>query len=212
MPTPPAAIPVPPPSEHAPGATTSVTPSSSVMPKLTQPPQNISAERVKLPPYRPEDPAVWFAHADALFGIQGITTQTTKYCHVVSALQPPEAAAVRDLLITPPQESPYDKLKAELIRRMSVSEQRKLQQLLTHVELGDGTPSKYLRRMQQLLGDRPTVVDDSMLRQLFLQWLPSNACMVLAAAGDISLDDLANLADRVQQMTPDPIAAAALPS
>ncbi|CAN7996283.1 unnamed protein product, partial [Ixodes pacificus] len=43
-------------------------------------------------------------------------------------------------------------------------------------------------------------VDDLLLRQLFLQRLPANVCMVLAGAGDMTLDDLAALADRVVEV------------
>ncbi|XP_064469681.1 uncharacterized protein LOC135384407 [Ornithodoros turicata] len=92
-----------------------------------------------------------------------------------------------------------------------MSEQKRFQRLLTQEELGDRAPSQLLRRMRQLLGDRPdsAVIDDSLLRQLFLQRLPANVCMVLAAAGTMSLNDLANLADKIMEMAPPQIAAVA---
>ena len=77
---------------------------------------------------------------------------------------------------------------------MAASEQRRLQQLLTSAE----EPSQLLRHMQQLLGDSAVCnPDNKFLRELFLQRLPNNVRMVLASASDMSLEDLAQLADRI---------------
>ena len=61
---------------------------------------------------------------------------------------------VRDLIVDPPSVDPYAKLKTELVRRTSDSEQKRLHKLLISEELGDRTPSQLLRRMQQLLGEK----------------------------------------------------------
>ena len=102
---------------------------------------------------------------------------------MIASLSPEIACEVRDLLVRPPADRPYDTLKAELIKRTAASEQRKLQQLISREELGDRKPTQPLRRMQQLLGDHlgPTV-DNAFLRELFLQRLPANVRMVLASA------------------------------
>ena len=89
---------------------------------------------------------------------------------------------VRDLLLKPPEEDPYDKLKTQLIKRTAASEQRKLQQLISGEELGDRKPTQLLRRMQQLLGSKLGTGSEanSFLRELFLQRLPPSVRMVLA--------------------------------
>ncbi|XP_040066215.1 uncharacterized protein LOC115321369, partial [Ixodes scapularis] len=106
----------------------------------------------------------------------------------------------RDLILSPPDDQPFDKLRSELIKRSSASEQRRLQQLITSEELGDRTPSQLLRRLQQLVGDRLPTFDTSLLRELFLQWLPSNVRMVLVSTPSMSLDDLAQLTDRIMEV------------
>ncbi|XP_064468262.1 uncharacterized protein LOC135378982 [Ornithodoros turicata] len=185
--------------------------SQTALPSSAPAPLHVAAVSLKLPSFWPAEPVVWFGQAEAQFALRGITNQLTKFYHVVAALSPTEATEVRDLVASPPAHTPYDTLKAELIRRTSMSEQRRYQRLLTQEELGDRTPSQLLRRMRQLLGDRPDALDDSLLRQLFLQRLPANVCMVLAAADNMSLNDLANLADRVLEMAPPQIAAVAPP-
>ena len=159
---------------------------------------NVSAVSltVKLPPFWPADPELWFVQVEAQFACRRITSQRSKFDYVVSSLAPEYAAEVRDLLLKPPTDNPYDTLKAQLTKCTTASEQRKLQQLFTAEVLGDRKPTQLLRRMQQLLGDRPGLTDDAFLRELFLQRLPQHVRMVLASTDVTGLEQLADLADK----------------
>ncbi len=129
----------------------------------------------------------------------------------MSSLAPEFAAKVRDLLIRPPAVDPYKTLKAQLMKRTTASEQRKLQMLFTAEELGDRKPTQLLRRMRQLLGDRPDLTDDSFLREQFLQCLPPNVRMVLAYTSDgTGLEQQADLADKVMEVAAPPTAIASV--
>jgi hypothetical protein len=53
---------------------------------------------VRLPPFWPEQPNVWFSQADAQFSLAGITNETTKFHHVISQLDQRYAEEVDDLM------------------------------------------------------------------------------------------------------------------
>ena len=99
------------------------------------PQPRVAAVSVKLPPFWPADPAIWFLQVEAQFSLKGIVQQRTRFDHVIAVLAPEVATEVRDLIINPPADTPYDLLKAALIKRTEASEQRRLQQLLTAEEL-----------------------------------------------------------------------------
>lgn len=177
----------------------------------------ISAVNLKLPPFWPADPEVWFAQVEAQFTTKGIraTAQKARFDYIVASLSPEFAVEVRDLILKPPADHPYDTLKAQLIKRTAASEQRKLQQLFNAEELGDRKPTQLLRRMQQLIGDKGGMADgnDAFLRELFLQRLPANVRMVLASADtSLALDKVAELADKVLEVATPTVAATTLPS
>ena len=160
----------------------------------------IAAVSLKLPPFWPADPTVWFAQVKAQFNTRGITSQKMRFDYVIASLSLEFAVEVRDLLIRPPAEDPYNTLKTELIKRTAASEQRKLQQLISGEGLGDRKPTQLLRRMQQLLSDHlgPAADNNSFLKKLFLQRLPPNMHMVLALADEkTDLAKLADIADKV---------------
>ena len=171
-----------------------------------------SAVSIKLPPFWPADPALWFAQVEAQFATRNITVEKTKFDYVISSLQPELATKVRDLNLSPPDDKPFQTLKAALINRTAVSEQKRLSQLLTEEELGDRKPSQLLRRMYQLLRDKAAGMDQSFIRELFLQRIPVNVRMVLASTPTaITVEELASLADKIMDVA-SPSAAAIIPA
>ena len=170
------------------------------IPRPTPPPLT-AAVSIKLPPYWSNNPALWFSQVEAQFTTHGITSETTKYAHVVGSLQPEVAQEVRDLLINTPAKNPYTRLKSELVKRTSASEQQRLHQFLNAEQLEDRKPTQLLRRMQQLLGERQ--LKPSIMTQLFLQHLQTNAQLILASSKDtLDTESLAKLADKILEVTP----------
>ncbi|XP_071821128.1 uncharacterized protein [Apostichopus japonicus] len=174
-----------------------------------QTPTPLAAVSLKLPPYWPNDPHIWFAQVEAQFTTRGVKDEKTKYAYVIASLQPEVAQEVRDILLKPPPADPYKSLKKELIKRTTASEQKRLHQLLTAEELCDKKPSQLLRRMKQLLASN--TVDGNILKQLFVQRLPTNVQLVLATTSDnTNIEELAALADKIMEVViPQPIATVA---
>lgn len=164
-------------------------------------PETVAAVALRLPPFWTADPQLWFVQVEAQFATQRVTADRSRYYHIVSSLPPDVAAEVRDLLLHPPEQDAYDTLKRSLIERTTASEGTRLQQLLTEEQLGDRKPSQFLRHMQLLLGEKASSIDASLLRNLFLQRLPSNVRMVLASAGDLATEKLAELADKIMEVS-----------
>jgi hypothetical protein len=110
---------------------------------------------VRLPPFWPGRPAVWFGQAEAQFELADIPQPRTKFKYVVSQLNQQLAAEVEDIIIAPPDHEPYNRLKAELVRRLSTSREQRVRQLLSHEEMGDRKPSQFLRHLKGLAPDVP---------------------------------------------------------
>lgn len=161
--------------------------------------RSVSSITFRLPQYWPGDPQLWFAQAEAHFANHRITNPRVKYNVVVSSLAPEYATEIRDLLIAPADE-PYKVLKEALTARTQKSDQARLRELLSTADVGDRKPTRVLRRMQQLLGTKN--LDATILRELFVQRLPSTVQLILAATpASLSLDELASLADKVVEST-----------
>ena len=160
------------------------------------PNQEISATSLKLPVFWPSDPEVWFSQVEAHFASRTITSDNTKYYHLVASLTPETACEVRDLLINPPAADRYATLKAAIVQRLTTSKQARLKQLLQSEELDGRQPSKFLRRMRQLVGSDTALVSDDLLRELFVTRLPNSVQLVLKTQ-TVDLDALAALADQM---------------
>uniref|UniRef100_A0A0L8I7L5 DUF7041 domain-containing protein n=1 Tax=Octopus bimaculoides TaxID=37653 RepID=A0A0L8I7L5_OCTBM len=122
----------------------------------------------RMPPFWTHDPALWFHHIEAQFSSHQVLSDASRLLHVIGSLSPEIMNVVRDIIIAP------------------------------HEELGHRTPSQFLRRMKQLLGDES--LPDKVFKQLFLQRLPSNTQVVLASTREsTSIEELAELADKIAE-------------
>lgn len=152
---------------------------------------------VKIPPFIPTDPALWFGMLEGSFTASNITAERTKFGYAAGALDPRYAIEVKDIVTSPP-DNPYTALKEALIKRLSKSQESKTIQLLEHEELGDRKPSQFLRHLRDLGGN--TITED-LIRTVWLRRLPASLQAVLATQADTALDRVAELADKVAEMT-----------
>ncbi|XP_076620046.1 uncharacterized protein LOC143341198 [Colletes latitarsis] len=172
-------------------ATGSVSEDSAAIPEATR-------MGIHIPPFWPEQPAVWFHQVEAQFALSGVTVDTTKYYYVMSQLEPKYAAEVQDIFNNPPATEKYETLKRELVRRLSASQSERIERLLAKEEIGDRTPSQFLRHMQGLAG---TAVNEEFLRTLWSRSLPAMTRAIVNSQPDLPLSKLAEIADQIRENT-----------
>lgn len=158
----------------------------------------VNAVSIKLSPFWPNKPEIWFAQAEAQFEIGAITKDATKYGHILSMLEPAVADEVEDVIANPPDEGKYENLKKELIKRFSVSREQRIRQLLGEEQMGDRKPSSFLRHLRSLAGRG----NDTIVRELWMRHLPYEVQRILMAQLDLPLEKLADLADAIVETSP----------
>lgn len=161
--------------------------------------RDVNRVSVRIPPFYPEKPALWFAQLESQFFLSGISTDTTKFHYAISQLDPIYASEVEDIISAPAGPNKYERLKTELVKRLSASREKKVKQLLMHEELGDRKPSQFLRHLQHLAGPD---VPEEFLKTIWTSRLPSSTQSIIASQLKASLEEIAELADRVHDIVP----------
>ncbi|KAF8790196.1 hypothetical protein HNY73_005257 [Argiope bruennichi] len=75
---------------------------------------NIARVAVKAPPFWRANPQLWCKQMERQFILTGVTTEITKFHHIVSVLQAEELEVVGDIMQDPPAERPYEALRRRL--------------------------------------------------------------------------------------------------
>jgi hypothetical protein len=113
---------------------------------------------------------------------------------------------MEDIITSPPKQSPYTTLKAELVRRLTPAREHRIRQLLTLEEMGDRTAPQFLRDLRSLVPDVP-----DFLRNIWSSRLPPNIQAMLAFQPEASLDAAARCADNASEVAPQPALASVGP-
>jgi hypothetical protein len=144
---------------------------------------------VRLQPFWLDRPTLWFAQAEAQFELAAITSERTKFNHIISQQDHRHAAEVEDVITSPPEREPYKTPKSELVRRLSTSREQRVRQLFMHEEMGDRKPSQFLRHLKSLAPEVP----DDFLRSIRSSRLPSHIQAILASQSECDLDSASQL-------------------
>lgn len=159
---------------------------------------------VKIPPFWNARPDLWFLQVETQFRMKKITSNATKYDHLVSSLPSETMEIVADFLINPPDDNKYVLLKKLLISRCTETEERRLDSLLNKVDIGDSKPSELYRQMEALAGDN-SLINKQLLRKLWLQKLPLTIqpC-IIAMEETLAQEQLFTVADKIHASTDKP--------
>ena len=79
-----------------------------------------------------------------------MTNQLDKLSGISSVLPTDIITEIRDILIKPMLENPYETLWEQIIAQLTVSKHTQITRLLEQEELEDSTPSQFFKRLQQL--------------------------------------------------------------
>ncbi|KAL7730892.1 hypothetical protein ACLKA6_014138 [Drosophila palustris] len=151
---------------------------------------------VKVPPFWAERPEIWFAQIESQFCIAGITADKTKFHTVVASMESSVISQITDAVLNPPAVDMYGNLKRNIIERFCESEQKKIQKLLSDIDLGDRRPTQLLNELRGLAKDR---INEDFLKSLWMQRLPPHARAILQASND-DLSGMAKLADKILEV------------
>ncbi|XP_011883650.1 PREDICTED: uncharacterized protein LOC105570811 [Vollenhovia emeryi] len=158
----------------------------------------VSRVGMRMPEFTPTDPELWFSIVDRSFQAAGITVDATKFGYALTSIGPRYTTEVRDIIMNPPAERAYETLKAELVKRLSLSQEHKTRRLLEHEEIGDRKPSQFLRHLRGLAGN---VVGDQVLRTIWLSRLPAYIQPHLVTRTADTPEQLADIADAIVEAT-----------
>ncbi|XP_011878689.1 PREDICTED: uncharacterized protein LOC105567961, partial [Vollenhovia emeryi] len=168
--------------------------------------QVINRVSVRIPAFWNEEPELWFAQLEGQFTLSGITADSTKYACTLSQLDSRQIKEIKDIITQPPATNKYEAVKKALIQRLSISQEQRTRQLLELEEIGDRKPSQFLRHLRTLAGNN---VPDTLLRTLWLGRLPNQMQMVLATRLEDPLNNVAEQADRIHEMSSKTLVVAA---
>ncbi|XP_011254660.2 uncharacterized protein LOC105250333 [Camponotus floridanus] len=165
--------------------------------EITDPSRATSIDQVsvKVPPFIPTDPELWFMMLEGGFAAAGVTQDSIKYGHVIIALDQRYALEIRDILMR--EERSYELLKSELIKRLGSSREQNTRRLLENEPLGDRKPSQFLRHLRGLAGKE---FPEDILQTLWLGRLPRHVQALLAAHRDLTLEKRADIADSIADL------------
>lgn len=167
----------------------------------------INSYRVpKIPPFWRNDPETWFLQVEATFRISNCKTDRTKADYLISALDSEIVEHVRDLISAdPPATGYYQSLKDRILSSFSISPEARLRQLLKGQTLGDRKPSQLLNHMRKLNDGQ---CNTAVLRSLFLEQLPESQRTILVAVNEPDLQKVAEIADKIADMSSSDLALA----
>lgn len=162
---------------------------------------SVNAIAIKLPPFWKEYPHAWFLTVESQFNTRNISVEKTKYDYVLQSLPVEIVTSVFDLISSSGNsDAPYTDLKNALISRNSVSESKRVEQLLSSEELGDKTPSQFYIRMKSLSSQSQSqLINDDLLKELWLRRLPSLISALVKSSGKTDIKDVLQVADSVHE-------------
>ena len=155
----------------------------------------------KFPPYF-DSPTIWFSQIEAIFQISNISSDRTKFLHLIANLPPNILLEFEDLLDSS-KSAAYSNLKDAILKSRSKPASFHIQKLFgTQHHLGDRKPSQLLKElkshMRHIQSDS-SPNSDILLRNAFVNAFPADIRRHLVLNPNTPIDELAQMADRLSE-------------
>ena len=154
----------------------------------------IPRKEKKLAEFWTSRPTMWFRLFDGQF--PEVLSEDVKFNALLNHL-PSQALPFVDHILRAPDQDPFSRAKACLIKHYEVSPRDKARVLRSLTSLGDRTPTEMLFYMRSLL---PGFPDSPLFEAIFIDLLPANARD--AAVKHEKMEDMAEAADKVLAEAP----------
>ncbi|XP_029646249.1 uncharacterized protein LOC115220279 [Octopus sinensis] len=152
------------------------------------------------------DATLWFAQLKAYFCAHSISSEQQLQI-LYSCIPLQLATTARDLITDPSPDATYASVKLEVEKRNTRSEKSRFNELMADEELGDRTPSEFLRHLRELSGK---AADALLLCKIFFSRLPAYIQTVLATAFESNtVDQIVTMADKMVEFAVRPSSRAA---
>lgn len=168
----------------------------------------ITSKTVRIPEFWDSTPQAWFVAVENLFRLKNIKSDSSKYQHVLAAL--PQHVVVSVLDILKDTANGYDALKKALVDRNSMSEEQRLNTLLSdsNAIMGDRRPSEFYRHLEQLADPSGLGLSKDLVLKLWMRRLPDTINVALVTCDKKEPAALTSIADKIwDAMHKDSIAA-----
>ena len=145
---------------------------------------------VKMPQFLETAPASWFSILEANFHIKKISTEETKFFHLIAVL-PPEIVSKLGMKL----EEKNDSATKETVINIYERTKPELFSKLINETTISGRPSHYLQELTSIASK--VGVGEDLVRHQFINALPSAISPVVAAQKDLTVQQLGTLADEL---------------
>lgn len=150
----------------------------------------------RLPDFWAEMPRLWFAQVESVLSPQKQSDEA-KFNMVIAKLGRDALQQVSDILLSPPTTDKFKAIKDRLLHVYEESAERQFQKLVSEMELGAQKPSQLLRKMREM--GRNAQISEQALHSLWTSRLSSSIRAVLLVSQDQTLENLANIADKIME-------------
>ena len=147
---------------------------------------------VRLPEFAAEDAALWFILAENQFDLARVTSEKTKFGHVLSALPITVLRHISKAVLT---SQAYGDLKKAVLDRLELSKPQIFEEMLRNEKIF----ASHSDRMRYLIEAAEKVgMSDEIIRNQFVKGLSEDTRFVVAAMTSAPLDEMATVADNLE--------------